>query len=741
MKPKQVIYLAWLILLVAFSSFTFSPAAAQTPGPAMNYLPLLLKSCPGRCFFVSSSGGSDSNSGLDSAHPFKTLARISVLNLLPNDRMFLKCGDTWRGETLNIRSSGTSSAPILFSSYPEACVDQPRIDGTQPVTGWIRQPGTNIFYADLGVGANAARFRDLSGANTGINQVFRNGERLTMGRWPNIGEAGFDNGYSIVDSQPGNAFLADEALTVTGKNFTGGTIHLKVIRWSMINRDITEHSGALLGLNTRADCWDGCSGWGYFINNHLNTLDQDGEWYYDKSARRVYLYSTLDPVEDIIEASVIFGSTDRNLGLITLGEDLQSPVVGVVVDNLDLRGSWNNGIASPTNFHREENSYLTLRNNTIRDADSTGIDLWSWVYDASDGLDGWRGGNHIVIENNLITGANHFGIHTPSRETILTGNTISNIGMIASLNESGMGCGNTGSEGTCTECGTGLRIYTDNANRSGYGFTIQGNRFEYIGYNGIQTFGSRSVISGNVFDHTCYSKGDCGAVNTFGNNSMNSSNVYDIQILDNLILNTIGNVDGASPSFHSLFGFGIYLDNNSRNITTRGNTVAYSTATGILYQNATGTIQNNIVFQNGGSEGWYSQVAIIGSGWLSNFTGNVLVSHRSQLRGLSLERIDQLTVSDYNRFYHTTNANYQVSMNGTDYTLGQWRISTGKDPNSATGSTGFAASLKLFVNDSGSAQTINATVGTAFTDLDGNPIGSSFTLPAMSSRVVAVVAQ
>jgi hypothetical protein len=49
---------------------------------------------------------------------------------------------------------------------------------------------------------------------------------------------------------------------------------------------------------------------------------------------------------------------------------------------------------------------------------------------------------------------------------------------------------------------------------------VRYNRFENIGYHGIQTFGSASTFAYNVFDHTCASKGDGGAINTFGNGSL-----------------------------------------------------------------------------------------------------------------------------------------------------------------------------------------------------------------------------
>jgi hypothetical protein len=735
MRFKSLFFFLCLTASLLASVSNSALPVVQADPPYHVYLPIVWRSCPGKCYFVSSSIGNDANPGTDPGRPIKSLAKVNGLNLGPKDQVFFKCGDTWRGEVLFVTHSGQSGNPITYSSYPERCANQPRIDGTQPVTGWTQQ-AANLYFADLGAGANAALFRDLSGANTGINQLFRGGSRLTMGRWPNLDDPVFDHGYSNVDGQLAGNQLNDTQLPVS---FIGGTVHLKVIRWSMINRDITAQNGTTLTLSTAAGCWENnCAGWGYFINNHLNTLDQEGEWYYDKSARKVYLYSASDPNGSIIEASVVLKAEDRNLGLITLGTDLANPVHDILVDNLEVRGSWQNGIASPTNLHPDENSAIALRSNTIRDVDDTGIDLWSWVWGAADGIDGWRGGNQILIENNRIEGANHFGIHTPSRLTTISGNNIQKIALIPNLNESGMGCGKNGSEGQCTECGAGLRIYTDKPTRSGYGFTIANNRFEYIGYNGIQTFGSQSTISTNVFNYTCYSKGDCGAINTFGNNNLSTTHVYDIQILNNLILNTIGNVDGASPAFHSLFGFGIYLDHYSRNITSRGNTIAYSSATGILYQNANGVVEGNTVFQNGQSGGWYYQVTLTNGSQANNFANNILVSHHDHLRNLSLVNAGQVTAADYNRYYHATNTNYQVAVGGVNYSLAQWQAANaGKDVDSKSGSTAFAASLRLYVNGTAENMTVTAPAG-SFIDLEGAPIGTSFILSPFTSRVVTL---
>ena len=543
-------------------------------------------------YYVSMTDGLDSYTGTSSATPFKTIGKVNSLALQPGDRVLFKCGDTWRGEMLMITDSGTTGNPITFSSYPASdCTNKPILSGAQSIGGWSVYSG-NIYVATL----SAATFPN------GINQLFRNGLRLTMGRWPNLDNG--DGGYTTVSAQPATNRLTSGTALPAG-NWVGATIHLKVIRWSMINRDITAQSGSTITLNTDASCpyTSDCTGWGFFINNSLNTLDREGEWYYDKTARKVYLYTTTNPASSTPEGAVILKTDDRNWGAINLGTDMAAQVHDIVVENFDIRSWFQSGIVSPRNLHPDENSYLTIRNNTIRNVDDSGINLRSWVWEASDGKDGWRGGNNILIQNNLIDGANSFGIHTPSRTTTIEGNTVSNIGLISNLNEAGMGCGKDGNEGTCTEDGAGLRIYVDQTDRSGYGFTVRYNRFQNIGAGGIQTFGSSSTFTSNLFDGICISKGDCGAINTFG------STVHDIQILNNIILNTIGNTDGTQSGFRTLFGFGLYIDMNSASVTSSGNTIANSTADGILYQNSTGTIQNNTLFNNATASAlWADQV-------------------------------------------------------------------------------------------------------------------------------------
>lgn len=75
-------------------------------------------------YYVSSSIGSDSNSGLSPQTPFKTISKINSLSLESGTKVLFKCGDIWRGETLLLRYSG-----ISYGSYGEG--EKPAFYGSE----------------------------------------------------------------------------------------------------------------------------------------------------------------------------------------------------------------------------------------------------------------------------------------------------------------------------------------------------------------------------------------------------------------------------------------------------------------------------------------------------------------------------------------------------------------------------------------------------------------------------------
>ena len=625
----------------------------------------------GAVYYVSSSAGNDSNDGSSIGNAFRTVGKVNSLNLQPGDKVLFKCGDTWQAEQLVISKSGTEAAPIVFGSYPEGCANKPALSGSRPITGWTVYSG-NIYRADLPTGEFPL----------GINQLFRNGQRLTLGRWPNL-DAG-NGGYSFVDAHSaGSNQITDNELPAS-VNWAGAIVHIKNIRWSMLDRQVTSSSGHTLILNTGLSClisgWTNCTGWGYFINNHLSTLDQDGEWYYDASARRVYLYSTAGAPANIEGSVIQEQATTLRHGGVMLSDG--SATAYVILDNLEIKNWFNHGIGTPGGMNGDIYHHITVRNVTIKDVDAAGVNLSSWLERPSNGRKGLRGGHHMMFTNNVIDGANDFGITGYFAESTFEDNEIKNIALIKNLGKSGMGCGIT--SGECTENGDGLRIRLYDVLDSGYGNTLRYNRFEKIGYNGVDVFGPNTTLEKNFITQSCYSKADCGGVRVFGSDSLAATTVYNVRLIDNVIVDIPGNVEGCHAS-RAAFGMGLYIDNYSRDVEVRGNTVVSTTISGILYQRSTGQIVNNTVFNASSGTEYSAHIDLGGDETRATVTGNQLYGLNNEAWTLYARSLSNFVASDYNYLFHPyVNNHIAYGPSWTRYTFADWKTFSGLEAHSKT---------------------------------------------------------
>jgi hypothetical protein len=673
-------------------------------------------------YYVSSSSGNDNNDGLSEAQPFATIAKVNALNLQPGDQVLFKCGDVWHTEQLILSKSGTELAPIVIRSYPEGCANKPSLSGSRSIGGWV-QDSDSVYRADL----SAADFP------LGINQLFRNGQRLTLGRWPNLDAP--DAGYSFVDahSAGGNQITDNE---LPAGDWTGAIVHIKNIRWSMLDRQVTGTSGHTLTLNQGLSClissWGSCADWGYFINNHRATLDQDGEWYYDVNAHRVYLYST-GGVPGNIEGSVV--QSDTTQGGLMLSDG--SATAYVIIDNLEIENWFNHGIGTPGGMNGDIYHHLTVRNVTIKDVDNAGVNLSSWLERPSNGRKGLRGGDHLTFTNNVIDGANAFGITGYFAASTFEDNTIENIALIKNLGKSGMSCGLTSDE--CTENGDGFRIRLYDVRDSGYGNTLRYNRFEKIGYNGIDVFGPETTLEKNFLTQTCYSKADCGAVRVFGDTSLAATTVYNVHLLDNIIFDIPGNVDGCEAS-RAAFGMGLYIDNYSRDVETRGNTVISTTISGILYQRSTGQIVGNTVFNASTGTEYSSHIDLGGGETRATVTNNALYGLNNEAWTLYASNLSNFVSSDYNYLFHpyvTKHIAYGPSW--TRYTFAGWKTFSGLEVHSKTNwftqPAGDPSRSKIFYNATKTATTVDLG-NRQYLDLDQNPVVGSLTLSPFTSKIL-----
>jgi len=669
--------------------------------------------------------GNDANNGLSAGAPFATVSKVNGLNMQPGDRVLFKCGDTWRADPLILSKSGTESAQIEFSSYPAGCADKPVLSGSRGIKGWVVDSG-NIYRADL----------LASDFPLGVNQLFRNGQRLTLGRWPNIDAP--NGGYSFVDGHSaGGDQITDNELP--GGDWSKAIVHIKNIRWSMLDREVMSSTGKTLVLNQGLSClistWDGCTGWGYFINNSRNTLDQDGEWFYDPSAHRVYLYSTIGPPANIEGSVVLAEGTNLTQGGLMLSNG--AAIAYVILDNLEIKNWFNHGIGTPGGMNGDIYHHITVRNVMIKDVGAAGVNLSSWLERPSDGKKGLRGGHHIVFTNDVIDGANAFGITGYFADSTFEDNTIENIALVKNLGKEGMSCGLT--TGECTENGDGFRIRLFDVANSGYGNTLRYNHFEKIGYNGVDVFGPETRLENNFITQACYTKADCGAVRVFGGDTMASTEVYNVHLINNIIVDIPGNVDGCHPS-RAAFGMGLYIDNHSKNVEASGNTVINTTVSGILYQQSTGQISGNTVYNASSGTEYSAQIDLGGSETQVNMSNNTMYGLKSNAWTLYASGLNNIPSSDYNYFFHPyVSQHIAYSPSWTRKTFAQWQILSGQDGHSKTNwftqPAGEASRATAFYNATKGPLTIELG-SRQYLDLDQNLVIGVLPLQPFTSKIL-----
>lgn len=97
-------------------------------------------SCLAATYYVDNVNGNDSNSGLSTSLPWKTVAKVNASRPVAGDKILFAAGRTWR-EQLKLPTSGISGNPITFGAYGTGA--KPTISGGSYISsGWSLVSGT-----------------------------------------------------------------------------------------------------------------------------------------------------------------------------------------------------------------------------------------------------------------------------------------------------------------------------------------------------------------------------------------------------------------------------------------------------------------------------------------------------------------------------------------------------------------------------------------------------------------------
>jgi parallel beta-helix repeat protein len=420
-------------------------------------------------------------------------------------------------------------------------------------------------------------------ANLGGNrpeQLFLNMVPMTLARSPNTG-------YFTVESVVNDSTFTSKSLQ-TSADLTGASIHIKSARWSLDARTIIKHdriSGQVV-LNRKTN-YHLAAGWGFFVNNHKSLLDAPGEWYYDPALQKIYARFTSSPATATVEASVfpygIFGGNESYVQIRDLRISHQASA-GI---------SFGSGVG------------ITISNCRLYNAMEYGIKLSS---------------DHSSIQGSVVRGPVIFGMQIGGTNSLVKGCSISDVGQLFRFGRNGMGGANSR--------GISLKM-------SGDYDTASYNHVDSSGYVGINFGGQHSRIERNEVSTSCMTLDDGAGIYTAAGGFDRPGGAFSV-VTHNIVRDGVGAIDGQ-PNRPLGAVRGIYLDNESHDITLDSN-ILINNERGIwINHGRRHTITGNVCYRN-----WSIQLGINSTSGDSNGTypnqihNNILYSFTAKQTAINM---------------------------------------------------------------------------------------------------------
>lgn len=560
-------------------------------------------------YYVKTGGGT--GTGLDDASAW-SYAKLNATNTSGHTVLF-KRGDTFTGA---LNNSGNTT----YGAYGTGA--NPILSGFTTLSSWTLSSG-NIYYADLDVAV--------------LHGVTLDGAVKGMGRYPK-------SGHLTYSSHSNNTSITGTSIGALPFNAVGAEVVIRKVRWILDRQVVTDHTGNTLTYNAlqtygNNNIYHPFDGNGYFIQGHLSCLTEDGDWYYDNGANRLYMYFTATPSGRSVKASTVdrifWASTNTSFTDV----DFEGANYGLLLD------SSTNITVTDCNFRKQGISAMYLYQ-----CDSITI----------------SGGSISDSLNNGI-----FGEWDADNVTI-TGMEITNSGAI-------IGAGRSGDGGY-----TGIFL-------AGNGNQVSGNRVINSGFNGIHFTGDNILVEENYVDTFCFVKDDGAGIYTVIDNNTASNRV----IQNNIVLNAIGAFAMAEGYTNEAFGkvAAIYLDDFTNNVIVTGNVLAHGPYGGIWVNgNGNNEITNNLIYDFA----YQLFIVVYDTTRMRNLTvsGNVLIAKTAEQSSLCIELRANDTISLFGSFSGNT---YSRPVDDTDsitvsreyigsgittYTLAGWKSLSGLDADS-----------------------------------------------------------
>lgn len=571
--------------------------------------------------YYFSTSGNDANNGTTTSTPWQTIAKFNSVfaSKSPGDNFLFNRGDVFYG-TLIISRSGSVGLPITIGAYGTGA--NPVITGFTAVTSWTNL-GSNIWESTSAISTLST-----------CNKVIINGTDVPMGRSP-------QTGFFTISSATSTS-ITSPSLNSAVTNWTGGQVVVKIIRDLHAISTISSASGSTINFGSITTP---TAGWGFFIQNNVQTLTYQNAWYYNSSTKKIRIYSTVSPANvQVSTVPELVTASGRSY---------------VTFDGLYFTGSNASAIHVTASSHN-----ITVSNCTF----------------VSCGQDGFQGDGvvtNVNLTNNTAYDCNNaaFASYDGAVDVnwSITGNTTLRTGLNLGMRQA--------------RAFGAIHSIGDNC-------LIQYNNVDSSGYSGIQFIGNHVRCLNNFINHSTMVLDDGGGIYTNGTGTQKV-------IAGNIVLNSIGAPSGTNQPAQ-YFGNGIYLDDNSTLDTVINNTSAGNSGSGILLHNgANNYIRNNTCYDNyniagsGIDRGAIFMEADAGSTTpFRNNKINANIFFSKQTVQYSLFYWNQISAAD-TKLYGTSDSNYYakpidssqtlrtfIGSTTTFYNLNQWRTFATQDAHS-----------------------------------------------------------
>ncbi|MBE7177528.1 MAG: right-handed parallel beta-helix repeat-containing protein [Mucilaginibacter polytrichastri] len=586
----------------------------------------------GKTYYLSSSGGDDSRSAelaQRAETPWKTINRLNEFTgLQPGDSVLFKRDEIFFG-SLDIRVRGAAGRPVVYASYGAG--ERPVITSLKSITRW-RQAGKGIYESPI----------DISGQS--VNTVLINKSAYAVGRFPNSNSS--NGGYLKVASHTGKSAITSPEIP-TGSNFTGAEVVIRKNHWIIDRHKISMHSGTVIHYDNNNSVYEATDQFGFFIQRHISTLDQFGEWFYDDDKKKL---------------TVFFGNTDpqdTHVSIAVYKNLIRTPQSSGVDMYLEFKGITLRGSNESAILFNSGNHFI-VKDCRIEFAGKNGIESNGTAY-------------LTVTDCSILKSANN-GITSvwDNANTVIESNKIDSTSMYPGMLQSGDG--------------NGLAIFCIGKNSR-----IRKNTITNTGYTGIHFGGDGVQVLNNLIDGFCMVKDDGSGIYTYtgAENRVFTGRV----IANNIVLNGRGAISGSENSYPATEG--IYLDDNATNVTVTGNTVAHIAGSGLYIHNARNLkIDHNLIYDanvqmrlnHDGLGEQISGLSISGNTFFARSAGQNLLKI-STIKD-DVNNMARLDSNIYARPLNNSGAYVQVSHNtsagavSSDYDLENWKRVSSQDQSS-----------------------------------------------------------